>query len=58
MANLSQFRFRIVTTDSVGAYTTAHAACQADALASLQGQLTRWETALASPWAQRLPPLV
>jgi hypothetical protein len=46
MANLSQFRFRIVTTDSVGAYTTAHAACQADALASLQGQLTRWETAL------------
>jgi len=46
MANLSQFRFRIVTSDSVGAYTTAHAACQADALASLQGKLTRWETAL------------
>ena len=46
MANLSQFRFRIITSDSVGAYTTAHAACQADALASLQGQLTRWETAL------------
>jgi hypothetical protein len=46
MANLSQFRFRIVTSTSVGAYTTAHAACQADALASLLGQLTRWETAL------------
>ena len=46
MTNLTAYRFRIVTTNSVGAYTTAHAACQADALASLQGQLTRWETAL------------
>ena len=46
MKNLTAYRFRIVTSNSVGAYTTAHAACQADALASLQGQLTRWETAL------------
>jgi hypothetical protein len=46
MANLSQFRFRIVTTDSVGAYTVSRAASQADALATLQSQLTRWETAL------------
>jgi hypothetical protein len=46
MANLSAFRFRIVTTDSVGAYTVSHAASQAVALATLQSQLCRWETAL------------
>jgi hypothetical protein len=46
MPNLTAYRFRIVTTDSVGAYTVSRAASQADALASLQGQLTRWETAL------------
>ena len=46
MANLSQFRFRIITSASVGAYTVSCAASQADALASLQGQLTRWESAL------------
>jgi hypothetical protein len=46
MANLTAYRFRIVTTDSVGAYTVSRAASQADALASLRGQLTRWETAL------------
>ena len=46
MANLSQFRFRIVTSDSVGAYTVSRAASQADALATLQSQLCRLETAL------------
>lgn len=46
MANLTAYRFRIVTSGSVGAYTVALAASQADALASLQGQLCRWETAL------------
>ena len=46
MATLESFRFRIVTSDSVGAYTTARAASQAEALASLQRQLCRWETAL------------
>ena len=46
MATLPSFRFRLVTSDSVGAYTLVPAACQADALATLQGQLTRWETAL------------
>ena len=46
MKNLTAYRFRIVTSNSVGAYTTAHAACQAAALAILQGQLARWETAL------------
>jgi hypothetical protein len=46
MANLTAYRFRIATSDSVGAYTVVPAASQADALASLQGQLTRWETAL------------
>jgi hypothetical protein len=46
MTNLTAYRFRIVTCDSVGAYTVSCAASQADALASLQGQLTRWETAL------------
>ena len=45
MATLPSFRFRIITSDSVGAYTLVRAACQADALASLQGQLCRWETA-------------
>jgi hypothetical protein len=46
MANLSQFRFRIVTSDSVGAYTVSCAASQADALATLRSQLCRWEAAL------------
>ena len=46
MANLTAYRFRITTSDSVGAYTVVPATSQADALASLQGQLTRWETAL------------
>jgi hypothetical protein len=46
MANLTAYRFRVVTSDSVGAYTTAHAASQADALATLHSQLCRWETAL------------
>jgi hypothetical protein len=46
MATLSAFRFRLVTSDSVGAYTVAHAASQADALADLRRQLAPWETAL------------
>ena len=46
MANLSAFRFRLVTSDSVGAYTVAHAASQAEALADLTRQLAPWETAL------------
>ena len=39
------FRFRLFTTESVGAYTCVHAATQADALAQLQQQLARWESA-------------
>ncbi len=39
------FRFRLFTTESVGAYTCVHAATQADALAELQQQLARWEFA-------------
>jgi len=44
MANTS-YRFRLYTADSVGAYTCVHAATQADALAQLQRQLCRWESA-------------
>jgi len=43
MTNTTGFRFRLYTTDSVGAYTYAHAASQAEALADLQKQLARWE---------------
>jgi hypothetical protein len=46
MANLSAFRFRLVTSNSVGAYTVAHAASQAEALADLKRRLAPWETAL------------
>ena len=46
MTSLTAYRFRIVTTDSVGAYTVSRAASQADALATLHSQLCRWETAL------------
>ena len=46
MATLPSFRFRIITASSVGAYTSVKAVSQADALATLQGQLCRWETAL------------
>ena len=46
MANLTSYRFRIVTSDSVGAYTVVHAVSQADALADLKRQLAPWETAL------------
>jgi hypothetical protein len=46
MATIFAFRFRLVTSDSVGAYTVAHAASQAEALADLQRRLAPWETAL------------
>ena len=39
------YRFRLYTAESVGAYTCVHAATQADALAELQQQLARWESA-------------
>jgi len=39
------FRFRLYTAESVGAYTNVHATCQAEALAELQRQLARWESA-------------
>jgi len=45
MSPLSAFRFRILTRDSVGAYTLVRTACQAEALADLQRQLAPWETA-------------
>ena len=44
--NLQSFRFRLFTSDSVGAYTTVQAASQAEALADLQKQLARWENAV------------
>jgi hypothetical protein len=39
------YRFRIFTADSVGAYTVAHAASQAEALADLRRCLAPWESA-------------
>jgi hypothetical protein len=41
----ASFRFRLYTSDSVGAYTCVHATCQAEALADLQRQLAPWEKA-------------
>ncbi len=37
------YRFRLYTTDSLGAYTVAHAASQTEALTDLQRQLAPWE---------------
>jgi hypothetical protein len=42
---MTSYRFRIFTSDSVGAYTLVWAACQADALADLRRQLAPWENA-------------
>jgi hypothetical protein len=42
---MTSYRFRLYTSDSVGAYTTVRAACQADALADLRRQLAPWENA-------------
>jgi hypothetical protein len=39
------YRFRIFTADSVGAYTVAYAASQAEALAALRRCLAPWESA-------------
>jgi len=43
MASQPAYRFRLYTSESVGAYTVVHAASQADALADLQRQLAYWE---------------
>jgi hypothetical protein len=43
---LSPYRFRIVTSDSIGAYTVVPATDQTEALTWLQSRLTRWENAL------------
>lgn len=45
MPPLPSFRFRILTRDSVGAYTLVRATSQSEALTALQQQLTPWETA-------------
>ena len=45
MTNTTTFRFRLFTSESIGAYTCVQAACQADALAELNRQLARWEFA-------------
>jgi hypothetical protein len=39
------YRFRLFTAESTGAYTVAHAATQAEALADLRRQLAPWEQA-------------
>ena len=45
MPTLPSFRFRILTCDSVGAYTLVRATSQSEALAYLTRQLCPWETA-------------
>lgn len=45
MTSTASYRFRLYTSDSIGAYTVMHAACQAEALADLQKQLAPWEKA-------------
>jgi hypothetical protein len=55
MPSLSPFRFRILTSDSVGAYTLVRATSQAEALADLTRQLCRWETAAPLHGPSRCP---
>ena len=45
METFTAYRFRILTNDSVGAYTLVRASSQAQALAALLQQLAPWETA-------------
>ena len=45
METFTAYRFRILTSDSVGAYTLVRAGSQAQALAALLQQLAPWETA-------------
>jgi hypothetical protein len=45
MTSTTSYRFRLHTADSIGAYTVAYAASQAEALAELQAQLAPWEKA-------------
>lgn len=49
------FRFRLYTAESIGAYTTVHAASQAEALADLLRQLPRWEHAAPLHGPSRSP---
>ena len=45
METFTAYRFRILTSDSVGAYTLVRASSQAEALSALLQQLAPWETA-------------
>ena len=45
METSTPYRFRILTNDSVGAYTLVRASSQAQALTALLQQLAPWETA-------------
>lgn len=49
------YRFRLYTAYSIGAYTTVHAASQAEALADLLRQLARWEHAAPLHGPDRSP---
>jgi hypothetical protein len=55
MTPLSLFRFRILTRDSVGAYTLVRAASQGEALADITRQLCPWETAAPLHGPSRCP---
>lgn len=52
---LINFRFRLLTSDFVGAYTTVKATSQAAALTALRKQLAPWETAVALHGPSRCP---
>ena len=43
---MNTYRFRVLTRDSLGAYTTVRANSQSEALADLSRQLAPWETAV------------
>lgn len=45
MTSTTSYRFRLYTSDSIGAYTCVHAASQAEAIADLNEQLAPWEKA-------------
>ena len=55
MTPLPSFRFRLLTRDSVGAYTLVRATSQSEALADLTRQLCRWETAAPLHGPSRCP---
>jgi hypothetical protein len=55
MPTSTAYRFRILTSDSVGAYTLVRASSQSEALTALLQQLAPWETAAPLHGPSRCP---